>query len=109
MFDDVDLNFVRPDQDVSPDADLLAKGQAVMLRVGARMICALRRQAGDRGAALGDPLRAMIMSCEVAPGHWPLPAAIEILARADPAQDRQVDRVLRALEDLLYAIDRAEE
>jgi hypothetical protein len=110
MFDSVDLRYsVRADENSSVDAALIARAQAAMLSVGGRMLCALRRLAGDHGAALGDALRAMIMSCEIAPGHWPLREAVEILAQADPAQDRQVERVLRTLEDLMSAIDQLEE
>jgi hypothetical protein len=110
MFDSVDLRYsVRDDEKPPVNAALIARAQAVMLSVGGRMLCALRRLAGDHGAALGDALRTMIMSREVAPGHWPLREAVEILARADPAQDRQVERVLRALEALISAINQLEE
>jgi hypothetical protein len=109
MFD-VDLRYaVRPDRNGSPDEDLLARGQAVMLSVGGRTLCALRRLAGDHGAALGDALRDMIMSREVAPAFWPLSEVITILSQADPAQDRQVERVLRVLEQLKSTTDQREE
>jgi hypothetical protein len=109
MFD-VDLRYsVCADENLSANAALIARAQSAMLSVGGRMLCALRRLAGDHGAALGDALRTMIMSRESAPGHWPLREAVEILARADPAQDRQVERVLSALEGLISAIDQLEE
>jgi hypothetical protein len=109
MFDSVSSHFLVPADEDSPDADLIGQGQAAMLTVGARMVCALRRLAGENGAALGDALRAMIMSREVAPQFWPVREAIDILSRADPAHDRQVERVLRVLEDLMAAIDRQED
>ena len=106
MFDSVDLRYsVRDDGNPPANAALIARAQSAVLSVGGRMLCALRRLAGDHGAALGDALRTMIMSREMAPGDWPLREAVDILARADPVEDRQVERVLRALEDLMSAID----
>ena len=109
MFDHVDHYSIQSTEDPSPEATLIAHGQAVMMTVGGRMVDALGRLAGDHGAALGDALRATIMSGEVAPAFWPIGDAIRILARADPAQDRQVERVLGALDGLKAAIDQQEE
>lgn len=87
---------------------LTARAQAVMISIGEEMGLALGRLAGAEGAALGDALRNMIMSGEVAPKFWPLPEAVRILATAGAAEDSCARCVLDALDELMTAIDQQE-
>ena len=67
--------------------DRVERARVMLLALGDDMIEALQRLDGERGAALGCALRDFVLSGEVAPAHWPLDKAIEILSR-DPGERR---------------------
>jgi hypothetical protein len=93
-------------QEDAGDETLVEAGQCVMLWLGDRIICALRRLDGEDGAALGHALIDMVMSGEVPPCCWPLREAIESLSRCGES-DRRTKVVHRALIWLAGAVERA--
>ncbi len=74
---------------------------------GARLQRATTRAGGDDGAALAAVFIDMVRS-EVAPEGWPLPEMIRLLS-GEAGRDRQVARLLEALQRLESEIDRLNE